>query len=155
MENLSAEVERVFRDCLYTPDEVEKLGEAWIKENCVRAMGITCEVGFQPARLHLHEAAIRSFVDEMAPEFFADSGGGWTFLNLAIDRHGAQWTDLHQRMEQLVQLAIASGMARYCLPRELWSSLPGAVPYIVFTREVNSVAQEKDHGRDTAMPSLR
>lgn len=134
IENLSAEVERVFKDCLYTPEEVERIGEEGIEKTCVRAMGITCEVGFHPFRLGIHEPEIQRFVEEMQPEFFEDSGGGWTFLNLAIDRHGRQWTDLHQRMEQLVQLAIATGLGSYCLPRELWSAMPGAVPYVVFTR---------------------
>lgn len=134
MENLADEVERVFKDCLYTSDEVEKLGVAWIEKNCVRAAGITCEVGFQPTRLHAHEAEIRSFVDEMVPQFFPEGGGGWTFLNLAVDRHGAQWTGLHQRMEQLVQLAIATGMGSFCMPREFWNSLPGGMPYVVFSQ---------------------
>lgn len=134
MENLSGEVERVFKDCLYTPEEVEAQGEEQIAKTCVRAPGIVCDAGFEPERLHAHEAEIRSFVDEMAPQFFLDSGGGWTFLNLAVDRRGEQWTDLHQRMEQLVQLAIASGMGSFCIPREFWSSMPGGMPYVVFSQ---------------------
>ena len=54
-----------------------------------------------------------------------------SFLDACMDKHGNQWTDFHQTMEQLVQLGIAIGEVEYCLPRDLWSALPGGVPFLV------------------------
>ncbi len=34
-------------------------------------------------------------------------------------------------MEALVVLGIASGFVKYPMPREMWSALPGGMPYIV------------------------
>lgn len=34
-------------------------------------------------------------------------------------------------VEQLVQLGIALGKVKYCLPREAWKNLPGGVPYFM------------------------
>lgn len=70
-------------------------------------------------------------LDKLPEQFHEATGGGWSFLNACNDRHGNQWTGLHQRMEQLFQLGIALGRVSYCLPREFWSAMPGGVPYIV------------------------
>lgn len=83
-------------------------------------------------RLKAEDATVRGWIALLPDEFLADKGGGWSFLNLCQDRHGGQWTGLHQTMEQLVVLAMALGRAQYALPRALWSALPGGMPYIAF-----------------------
>lgn len=62
------------------------------------------------------------------PAPFIDEGG-WSFLNLCMDREGNQWTGSHQTMEQLMMLGMATGMVKILFPRDLWSILPGGVPY--------------------------
>jgi hypothetical protein len=66
------------------------------------------------------------------PDMFKESGGGgWSFLNACDDRHGNQWTGLHQRMEQLFQLGIGIDKVECQLPREVWPALPGGMPYYI------------------------
>jgi len=54
-----------------------------------------------------------------------------SFLNACQDRNGNQWTDLHQRMEQLFVLGQAAGFVSCLLPRDMWAALPGGMPYYV------------------------
>jgi len=76
---------------------------------------------------------------EVNVKFFPENeggGGGWSFLQLCEDDHGEQWTGLHKVMDELLMLAIATKHARILLPRELWSALPGGMPYIMFSNTV-------------------
>jgi hypothetical protein len=69
-------------------------------------------------------------LSDLPDEFQARKGGGWSFLNACMDRHGHQWTGLHQQQERLFALGIACGKARWLFPRQLWTSLPGGMPYV-------------------------
>jgi hypothetical protein len=51
-----------------------------------------------------------------------------SFLNACMTKDDNQWGE-HQNMEQLLALGIAIGYARILLPRNMWSVLPGGVPY--------------------------
>lgn len=116
-------VHAIFRDCLF------KEGEDTSKH--VKAEGITTNVGFHPERLNGHKAEIEAMLDELADDFKKSGGGGMSFLNACNDKHGNQWTGLHQRMEQLFQLGIGVGKAELLLPREMWGALPDGMPYYV------------------------
>ena len=118
-----SKVENVFLDCLF------KEGED--KSNHVEAQGIMTNVGFHPKRLESHKAEIEEMLNELPSEFQQSGGGGWSFLNACNDKHGNQWTGLHQIMEQLVLLGIGLGKVKFQLPREVWSALPGGMPYFV------------------------
>lgn len=120
-----ARVEAIFLDCLFEEGEDTS--------NHVRAEGVQQTAGFHPDRLQSHKAEIEAMLDELPEEFKESGGGGWSFLNACNDKHGNQWTGLHQRMEQLFQLGIGIGKVRATLPREMWSALPGGVPYYVIT----------------------
>ena len=119
------QVNAIFMDCLF------KEGEDTSKH--VKAEGITKNVGFHPERLEGHKAEIATMLDELPDEFKESGGGGMSFLNACNDKHGNQWTGLHQRMEQLFQLGIGVGKAKLLMPREMWSALPGGMPYYVVT----------------------
>jgi hypothetical protein len=115
-------VKAVFMDCLFKDGEDTS--------NHVVAEGIVHDVGFHPGRIERHRQEIHDMLAELPNEFKASSeGGGWSFLNACMDRHGNQWADLHLNQEQLVQLGIAIGEVEYCLPREMWGALPGGMPY--------------------------
>lgn len=116
-------VNAVFMDCLF------KDGEDTSKY--VKAEGIQHTVGFNPERLQSHKAEIEAMLDELPDEFKKSGGGGWSFLNACNDKRGNQWTGLHQRMEQLFQLGIGISKVQYQMPREMWSILPGGMPYLV------------------------
>ena len=121
---LSADhVNEVFLDCLFRDGEDTS--------NQIKAEGVVRNVGFHPGRLEIHRAEIETMLDELPDAFKKSGGGGWSFLNACEDKHGSQWTSLHQRMEQLFQLGLAIGKVKYQLPREMWTMLPGGMPYLV------------------------
>ena len=116
-------VEAIFFNCLFKDNEDTS--------NRVVAEGIVNTVGFNPERVERHKAEIAALLDELPDQFMKSSGGGWSFLNACNDKHGNQWTGNQQRMEQLFQLGIAIGKVEYQLPRDVWSELPGGMPYLV------------------------
>lgn len=75
---------------------------------------------------------IRLMLGDLPDQFQAEIGGGWSFLNMCMNRELNQWTGLHQTQDRLVVLGLASGHLRFCLEeRDMWSALPGGMPYIM------------------------
>ena len=60
-----------------------------------------------------------------------DNGGGWSFLNMCVDKDGNQWTGFHEIVDKLLMLGIAIGKMSFLLPKQMWSILPGGMPYVV------------------------
>ena len=118
-------VESIFSDCLF------KKGED--TSECAKAEGVTLTVGFHPQRLESHRSKIEEMLEELPDEFQQARGGGWSFLNACKTKEGAQWTGLHQIVEQLILLGIGLGKVEFLLPREVWEGLPGGLPYLVVT----------------------
>ena len=118
---LTAEnVERVFKDCL-----------AEQREGAQPIRGVVLKVGFNPSKVSENRDNILSMLSLLPEPFFAGIGGGWSFLNLCVDRDGRHWTDFHQTCDMLVCLGLAIGAAEFCLKqRELWQCFPGGMPYI-------------------------
>src|SRR5436189_2852974 len=112
-------VQEIFFDCLFNEGEDTT--------NAVMVEGITTTVGFHPERLNHHTEDIELLLGELPNEFKASGGGGWSFLNACDDKHGKQWTGLHQVMEMLFQLGMGINKVKCLLPREVWSDLPGGV----------------------------
>lgn len=123
MELTAEKVHETFMKCLFNdgePTENHKIGE-----------GVMVRVGFHPERLKEAEPIIAELLDELPDAFKKSGGGGWSFLNLCQDKHGNQWADLHKTMDELVALGNATGKLTYQMPREMWSVLPGGMPYLV------------------------
>jgi len=97
----------------------------------IEVEGVRSKFGFHPRRIKTHENQIIEFLQELPPQFHKNSGGGWSFLNLCNTKDGEQWTGFHLRMEQLVCLGMAIGKMKYLLPKEVWSALPGGMPYVM------------------------
>lgn len=114
-------VEAIFLDCLFRESEDTS--------QHVKAEGIFSNVGFHPERLARYKAEISALLDELPDEFKKTGGGGMSFLNACNDRSGNQWTGLHKRMEQLFQLGIGIGKVECLIPRKMWTTLPGGMPY--------------------------
>lgn len=93
--------------------------------------GVVNRCALSPGSIDACRDEIRDMLAELPGQFFADQGGGWSFLNACNDRHGRQWTSYHQVMEQLFMLGMAAKMVEPLFPREDWSLLPGQVPYYI------------------------
>ena len=126
-ENMASRVNEVFMDCLFRDGEDTT--------NHIVAEGIMSTYGFHPERLETHRNDIKELLERLPDEFKE----GWSFLNACNDRDGEQWTGLHTTMEQLVVLGIALGFASYLMPRDLWSVMPGGMPYFNVNTETKDV----------------
>ena len=144
MKKTNAEiVNGIFRDCLFRGEEIK---DGKPPENAVMVDGIVAKYGFHKDRLESHKDECLKIVNTLSDKFFENGGGGWTFLNLPIDKDGNQWAE-QPTAEMLVVMCIGLGIARYQLPRPVWSSLPGGMPYIVFKPRTIETKQPKggDH----------
>jgi hypothetical protein len=144
--SLAQRVHDTFLDCLFTDAEVV---DGKPTSEPVKAACIMHNFGFHAARLEGHRADVEGFLRQMQPEFFADTGGGWSFLQLCQTRDGRQWAE-HPTMEELCGLGIALGLVRWCAPRELWPALPGGMPYLVI--ELSARAPQGDASVGSAAP---
>jgi hypothetical protein len=127
---ISAEkIQEIFFKCLLTEEEIDKNGKPLIE--VIKVEGIINSFGFHPERVEEHKDEIISFLEELPDNFKSSKGGGWSFLNACMDKDGNQWGE-HQNMEQLFSLGIAIGKAKFLMPREMWSVMPGGVPYLVY-----------------------
>jgi hypothetical protein len=126
MKTLAERVEKVITECLYKTDEVPN-GKP--PEDAVIVNGIVRNFAFHPGRLAAHKADVAALCDELPDNFHRSKGGGWSFLNLCMDKDGNQWGE-HSNCEALVALAIGTEQGGYPLPREMWDALPGGMPYV-------------------------
>lgn len=124
-------LDELMRYTLFANDEYDGKN---VPEDAIIVDGIVNKYGFHPGRIEEKRETIRELLAETPDAFHKGKGGGWSFLQLCVDRHGTQWGE-HQNMEVLVALAIASKQGGYCLSREYWQSLPGGVPYVYFDVE--------------------
>ena len=148
MTTTAEQIKEIIMDCLYMDEEITE-GET--PKDAVMVKGIVRNFGFHPGRLESHREEVKAILNQMKPEFHANQGGGWSFLNLCEDKDGNLWAE-HPTMEELIVLAMGLGMARYCLPREAWEVLPGGVPYIVFDTEGKSKEETQNADREEENP---
>lgn len=134
-QDIAEKVRNIVTDSLYRSEEVP---DGIPRADAVIVDGLVGKMGFHPQRLESHRAEVEAILREMSPDFFADHGGGATFLNLCMDKNGDQWGE-HRNCNDLVVLAIGLRLAKYCLPREMWPALPGGMPYIVFNLPMEPV----------------
>jgi len=134
------QVRDTFQDCLYhTKEEAEaglELGKA------VTVEGIVWNVVFSKAKLDEHADLIMRMLMELPEAFRQTGGGGWSFLNACDDRHGNQWTSFHETMGMLFMLGTGIGKVVMPLPRDMWTVLPGGMPYyVILDREDTDVVE--------------
>ena len=121
---LTAEnVSRIFKDCLST----DKKGKDVTR---VPAVLENVEFAFDTSKLSIYKKEIESMINELPEKFHERNGGGWSFLQLCMKRDESQWTGLHFVMEQLLCLGVGIKAMKYLLPRQMWSVLPGGMPYV-------------------------
>lgn len=116
-------VQEIFLDCLFRDGEDAS--------TAVMVEGITTRFGLHPDRIESHRDDVKTLLAQLPETFHAEAGGGWSFLNACTNRDGELWTGEHRIMEQLFVLGMALGLVECQLPREMWSVLPGGMPYYV------------------------
>jgi hypothetical protein len=62
-----------------------------------------------------------------------EAKGGGRFLDLCFTHEGTQWTGQHDIIERLLALGMSPDRIKLLVPRHLWDSLPGRVPYLLVT----------------------
>jgi hypothetical protein len=123
MKLTSENVEKVILESLFVSGE--DVSTAVIGEGC------RYKIGFHPERLKANETNIYEMLLCLPDEFMKSKGGGWSMLNACIDRNRVQWADLHDTVDRLITLGSAVGKVSFMLPREMWTALPGGMPYFV------------------------
>lgn len=112
-------VSEIFLDCFAAPDQ----------EDAMVVDVIVGKVALDKNKLEGHRMEIADMLAELPDNFRVSAGGGWSFLQACVDRHGNHWTGMHARMAELFALGVATDQAVLLMPRELWDALPGGMPY--------------------------
>lgn len=123
----AGKLEDVFTGCLKDGVALERGAS---DTDAVIIEGVINTFGFHPQRLEATRPQVLEWLHELPEAFLESKGGGWSFLNACVDRSGRQWGE-HRNIEQLLVLGIGLGLAKIQFPRELWSALPGGMPYFV------------------------
>lgn len=121
MKLTSERVREIFEDCL-TPD---------METEHIVVEGVAHSYGLKPSKLEEYREEIFALLKELPEQFMESGGGGWSFLNACMDRHGNQWTGEHFVMESLFCLGIGIDVVVNPVPEELRPLLPGGVPYYI------------------------
>ena len=88
-------------------------------------------VGFRPERLELNRFAIIELLLQCNENFMETSKAkGYSFLAFCEDKNGEQWTGMHSVCDNLICLGLAIDKIVFLFPREIWSALPGGMPYL-------------------------
>jgi hypothetical protein len=121
---LTAEnVNKIFTDSIYN-------GGSDIGENEIMGNGVMHDFIFNRQKINRHTEDIANMIDQLPYNFKKSVGGGWSFLNMAIDKDGNQWADFHETMERLLALGTAINKMGFAAPRGMWNILPGGMPYV-------------------------
>ena len=99
---------------------------------------------FSKKRLETMKPFIYDMLLCLDDSFMKSSGGGMSFLNACMTKDEKQWTGMHAVMEFLFALGIGIGKVKHLLPKEVWSVLPGGVPYFVVLDSVDDESSEED-----------
>jgi len=121
-------VNSVFTNCLFTEDETQ---DTVLISRALVVEGVHLKVGYHPNRIQQNRENIISMLNCLPDSFKPEGGGGMSFLNMMEDKDGEQWTGLHQEMDKLVTLGLATQKLGFLMPREMWKVLPGGMPYVV------------------------
>jgi hypothetical protein len=136
-------VEAIVRYCLFKEGE-DTTGNVAVE-------GVIMNIGFHPGRLAEKGEEIRDLLMELPDNFRLKEGSGWSFLNACEDRHGNHWGE-HVNVDALLCLGLASGYAKYLMPRKVWPMFPAGMPYFFVSdtqlaEPVQEVKpQEESHG---------
>jgi len=122
MELTGDNVRVVLEECLFKDGEPT--------DGAVLFKCVVNDFGFHPERLAASRDNIADMLNQLPDEFKRSGGGGWSFLNACQRGDGRQWGE-HRSIEQLLAMGGALGLVKWVMPRDMWSILPGGMPYFV------------------------
>lgn len=130
-----SELDEAFRKCLYEDHEIV---EGKIPTDAVIVEGVINKFGFHPQRLEATRDKVIGWLKQLPLQFREDGpigGGGWSFLQACMTADGNQWGE-HMNMEQLFCLGMGLKLVKCGLPRDVWKTLPGGMPYYSISKQV-------------------
>lgn len=131
----AVKLDETFKSCLFRDSENT--------DNHVKVEGVVQNFGFHPERLEASRRQVAWWLLGLPGEFRKSIGGGWSFLQACQDSEGHQWGE-HKSIEQLLTLGIGLGLAEIQVPRSMWSTFPGGMPYfVVYDEECLAVYQHQ------------
>lgn len=148
-ENRSERVNALFRLCFFGAGNpnfdystIDPRNPETFPDDLKQVHGILNTFGLSKKRLEEYKVRICKELADMKDEFFdgEGGGGGYSFLALAFDKYEQHWAE-HPTMEQLVVLGMGLDLVILTLPREMWPSLPGGMPYFIFKNEIREIAK--------------
>lgn len=119
----AANVQTILKDCLY--GEINKS-----KDDALIIEGVVNDFVLSKNKVESYREDIESMLIKLPRQFRKLYGGGWSFLNACMDEHEHQWGE-HIHVEALYVLGMAIKKVKCQLPKEMWASLPGGMPYFV------------------------
>jgi hypothetical protein len=122
----SERVSEIFTKCLFKPEEI--IDGKPVVEPLV-GKGVLNDFGFHPQRLPQYINELTEMLRELPDSFMKSKGGGMSFLNACMTKDDVQWGE-HRDIEQLFAMGEALKIVSYPMPREMWSILPGGMPYV-------------------------
>ena len=135
MAKLNSEaITKIFLDCLFKDEEIERAKKNDGSFDCAcRPVEMICgkTVVFNWPKLLEHKAELVDYFNEVDDVFKEQIGGGYSFLNLCVDKDGKLWGE-QKTCDEFVTLGIGLGICDYLIDdRSLWCTFPGGVPYII------------------------
>lgn len=136
MELTTDNVFNVTMHAMPTNDETAAFGLNKDTDTNVPIKGVTFVQGamrkfaFVTARLEEKRADIMSMLEQLPDDFMAEKGGGTSLMNMPFTKDGIQWGEQYNA-DNLFVLGAGLGLCKFLMPRDVWSVLPGGMPYIV------------------------
>ena len=99
--------------------------------NCIEVQGITGIARFNLDILSFFKEEVKSYLLQLPNQFLSErmgGKGGWSFLNACMTEKNEHWGE-HMDMQRLFLLGEALGYVRCPLPKQMWTALPGGMPY--------------------------
>lgn len=119
----SSRIHEIFMDCLFHEEPSDS-------DSCIAVYGCLGKFGFDPNKIESNQEEIHNILLNLQEEFFENTGGGYSFLNLPFDKNGDQWGE-QMSGDKLMLLGLASGWMQYLFGQKMWKALPGRVPYVM------------------------
>ncbi len=136
MELTYENVDKVFKQCMYTNDEIQHLEVPNTPpEDAIKIRGTMAGVAFHPKRVERAKEVVTEWLMQLHPGFLETSTEeGLSFLQGCQTQAGEQWGE-HYSIDQLFNLGMAIGRVKPMFPRFMWTKLPGGMPYYFITTE--------------------